>query len=73
MNDETTVIKERGVGSLVWALFGIATAIIGYHIHHSILWAIVDWMFSPIAWLKWMICQEVSITIIKEAFSFFLK
>lgn len=48
------------------------TAIIGYHINNSIFWAIIDWMFWPFAWVKWLICHEVSISIIKEAFSFFL-
>ncbi|MDC7248577.1 MAG: hypothetical protein PQJ49_01500 [Sphaerochaetaceae bacterium] len=55
-----------------WIL-GLPTAIIGHHIHGSIAWAIFDFLFYPIAWIKWLICQDVNMTIIKEAFDFFLK
>lgn len=51
----------------------LATAIIGKEIHGSIFWAIVDFFFAPLVWLKWLICEEVNITIIKSAFAFFLK
>jgi len=57
----------------IYTIIGIFTAIVGYHINDSIFWAIVDWMFWPFAWVKWMICQEVNISIIKEAFSFFMQ
>lgn len=53
-------------------LFSTATAMIGYHIHNSIFWSIMDFIFSVLAWVKWLICQEVNLTIIKETFSFFL-
>jgi hypothetical protein len=46
---------------------------IGYTIHGSIFWAIIDWIFMPIAWCKWLICHEVNMTIIRETFSFFFK
>lgn len=59
-------------GNLLYTLIGIAVAFVGYNIHHSIFWAIVDWFFWPIALLKWLICSEVNITIIKGAFAFFL-
>lgn len=61
------------VGRILWIFIAIATAIIGYEIHGSVFWAIVDWIFWPLAWLKWLICQEVNISIIKDAFAFFLK
>jgi hypothetical protein len=54
-------------------LLGIPTAIIGYAIHHSIFWSVMDFIFLPLAWIKWLICQEVSVSVIKSAFSFFLK
>lgn len=57
---------------ILWIAFEIATAVVGYHIHGSVFWAVMDFLFSPIAWLKWMICHEVSVTVIREAFSFFL-
>jgi hypothetical protein len=61
------------IGRLVYILVALSTAIIGYHIHHSIFWACVDWIFWPIAWFKWLICQEVSMTVIRETFAFFTK
>lgn len=60
------------MGRLIAILIAIATAIIGHHIHGSFFWSIVDFLFWPIAWIKWLICQEVSISIIKESFAFFL-
>lgn len=58
---------------LIYTLISIATACIGYHIHSSIFWAVIDFFFWPLAWLKWLVCQEVSVSIIKETFSFFLQ
>lgn len=57
---------------IILIIISISTAIIGYEIHSSIFWSIVDFIFWPLAWLKWMICHEVNLTIIKSAFSFFL-
>lgn len=56
----------------IYTLFCFCTAMIGYQIHNSIFWSIVDFFFTPIAWMKWLICHEVSLTIIKKAFAFFL-
>ena len=49
-----------------------ATALIGHAIHGSIFWSVVDFFFAPIAWLKWFICKEVTLEIIKRTFSFFM-
>ena len=68
-NDKTVTVSYTSPFSWV---FAIATAIIGYAIHHSIFWAIVDFFFWPIAWIKWLVCSEVNLTIIKNAFSFFM-
>ena len=59
--------------SCLYAIFSVMTSMIGYHIHHSIFWAIVDFIFTPIAWIKWFICQEVTMTIIRDTFSFFFQ
>lgn len=56
-----------------YVIFNCLTAMIGYHIHSSIFWSIVDWLFAPIVWIKWLICQDVNMTIIRETFSFFFK
>jgi|TARA_R110000822_G_scaffold162065_1_gene302401 hypothetical protein len=53
-------------------LFALPTAMVGYHIHGSIFWAIMDFIFWPLALIKWAICQEITLTIIKETFSWFL-
>lgn len=52
-------------------LMAIATAMIGYTIHASLFWSIVDFLFMPVAWAKWLICQEVSCSIIVRTFHFF--
>jgi hypothetical protein len=53
----------------LWFVFGICTAMIGYQIHHSVFWSICDFIFTPLAWVKWLICHEVTIPVIKSAFS----
>lgn len=68
--------KEKGctinLGSF-YVFPAIVTAIVGNEIHNSIFWSIVDFFFWPIAWIKWLLYQEVNISIIKSAFSFFLQ
>ena len=59
--------------SLPTILFSLPTAMIGYQIHSNTFWAIMDFIFWPIVWVKWFIFHEVTLTIIKEAFSWFLK
>jgi hypothetical protein len=51
----------------------LPTAMIGYQIHSSGFWAFMDFIFWPLAWIKWFIFQEVNLTIIKSAFDWFLK
>ena len=55
---------------LFWLMFSVATGMIGYAIHHSLFWAICDFVFLPLAWAKWLICHEVSMSVIKSAFAF---
>ncbi len=65
--------SSSGSVSILYPIIGVFTAIVGHSIHHSIFWAIVDWFFWPIAWCKWLLCHEVSLSVIKNAFSFFLQ
>jgi hypothetical protein len=51
-------------------LLGVPTMIIGYAIHGSIPWAVFDMVFWPLVWIKWLICNEVTIEIIEQAFKF---
>ena len=60
-------------GELLYLLLCLSTSMIGYTIHGSIFWSIMDWVFMPIAWGKWLILQEVNLSIIKDTFSFFFK
>jgi hypothetical protein len=53
-------------------LMCVFTAVIGNKIRGSLFWSVVDFFFWPIAWAKWLICQEVSVSLIKSAFSSFL-
>jgi len=54
-------------------LIGLVIAMIGYTIHNSIFWAIMDYIFWPFAIIKWVIFQEINLTIIKQTFDWFLK
>lgn len=56
---------------LLYLIFAVCTSMIGYHIHNSLFWAIVDFFFTPIAWAKWLICHEVTLSIIKTTFTWF--
>ena len=55
------------------------TAILAYHINvlnHSVcplIWSFIDFFLWPFVWLKWLVCHDVNLTIIKEAFAWFLK
>jgi hypothetical protein len=49
-----------------------ATAMIGYTIHGSLFWSIMNFIFCPISWAKWLICKEVSFSVIKQTFAFLL-
>lgn len=57
----------------IWPVLALCTAMIGYQIHGSIFWSIMDFFFMPFAWAKWLILHEVNLTIIKSTFEFFLK
>jgi hypothetical protein len=57
----------------LYQLMCCATAMIGWHKHHSVLFAICDWIFMPFVWIKWLVLQEVNVTIIRETFGFFFK
>jgi hypothetical protein len=54
-------------------IFALPTAIIGYNINQSGFWAFIDFLFWPLAWIKWVICQDVNLSIIKQSFEWFLK
>ncbi len=49
------------------------TAMVGYHIHGDLFWAVVDFFFWPWAILKWLFCGEINLSVIRETFGFLLK
>lgn len=55
---------------------GAATAILGVrvnaHLGDSPFWCVLDFLFWPITWVKWLVLHQVNMTTIREAFSFFL-
>ena len=57
----------------VYLCLALASAMIGHTIHHSLFWSVVDFVFWPIAWCKWLICQQVNLSIIRATFGFFLR
>ncbi len=61
----------RHICALTYLVFSLSTAVIGHKIHGSAFWAVVDFLFPIIVWLKWLICQEVTLSVIKSAFAFF--
>lgn len=75
MNTKTNkkVIYNFRPFSQLSIFFQLPTAMIGYHKHESVFWSIIDGVFWPVAWGKWLILKEVNLTIIKETFNFFLK
>lgn len=67
--------KEIKIGcsptGCLYMLFQFFTAIVGYHIHNSIFWSVVDWFIAPLVWLKWFIYQEITLSVLKNAFPWF--
>lgn len=51
----------------------ICTTMIGQTIHNSFWWGFIDFLFWPLVWVKWLIYQDVTLSIIKESFSWFFK
>ena len=56
---------------LLYTFFSICTALIGYTIHGSIFWSVMDFFFVPFVWIKWFIYHEVTISIIRQTFNWF--
>lgn len=58
----------------IYLIFALLTGIIGYTKNdNSIFWGIVDFIFPIFCWIKWIIFQEINLTLIHESFSWFFK
>lgn len=54
------------------SVVAVATGMIGYTLNNnSLFWGIVDGLFYPIALIKWIICEELTLSLIKSTFPFF--
>lgn len=62
----------KQIFGLIWLILAACTAMVGHTIHRSLFWSIVDFLFYPVAWAKWLICHQVNLTVIKATFSFFI-
>ena len=58
---------------IIYIVVCTSVAMIGYTIHHSLFWSIIDFIFWPIALIKWLICHEINISVIKQTFDFLTK
>jgi hypothetical protein len=59
-----------GFNSLIIVIIKTMIAMIGYTIHGSLFWSVVDFIFSPIAVIKWLICHEITFEVIRQTFAF---
>jgi hypothetical protein len=55
-----------------YTIFCVLTSMVGYTIHGSLFWAIVNFIFAPLSVAKWLICHELTLSVLKETFSFLL-
>jgi hypothetical protein len=44
---------------------------VGYHIHGSVAWSVVDFFFTPLAIAKWLVYHEVTASVVKATFAWF--
>lgn len=60
-------------GGVFYVIFCLLTAAVGMEIHGSKFLAVIDFLFAPLAWLKWVIYKEVCLSLIWNAVEFFFK
>ena len=73
MSKNKNQVSVDAGGGILYTIFCVLTAMIGYTIHVSLFWAIVDFLFCPLAWAKWLICHEVTLSVIKQTFTWFFQ
>jgi hypothetical protein len=56
----------------IYLIFSFITSMIGYTIHSSIFWSIMDFLFTPLAWIKWIFYHEITLTVINKTFNWFI-
>jgi hypothetical protein len=63
----------KSLFGLIYTLFCVAVAMIGYQIHHNVLYAIFNFIFAPISFIYWLLTHQIYMSLIKETFEFFFK
>lgn len=66
MENQTSNLFSR----ILYIIVCVSTGMIGYEIHHSIFWAIINAIFWPISWIWWLATHQVNLTLIHHTFSF---
>ena len=66
----SNVVVSNGFGGL-HLILAVLTAMVGHTIHGSLFWSIIDFLFYPVAIIKWLICQEITLTVIHHTFPWF--
>ena len=56
---------------IVTAFSAGITSVIGYTMHGSVFWMVVDFCFAPLVWVKWVWCHEMTLSVIRETFPWF--
>lgn len=56
---------------ILYFLFALFISNLGYYIHGSLFWSIIDFVFWPLVLLKWCWYREITVTVIQQCFSWF--
>ncbi len=70
INDKKNIYFDY-ILKIIYQMFCIGTAMIGYTIHNNIFYSIINFLLAPISWIWWFIGHDVNISIIRETFKFF--
>jgi hypothetical protein len=53
-------------------VFAYIVGVLGYNLNNnSLFWGIIDGLFYPIVLIKWLICEELTLSLVKQSFPFF--
>jgi hypothetical protein len=66
-------IKINLVPGPVSSTLGILTAMLGFHIHGSLVWACLNFLAWPLSLCYWLVTKQLTVSTIKGAFAFLLQ
>jgi hypothetical protein len=73
MRKVKVIYQKNPLQSIFIMMLQFITGVIGWNLHHSVFFTIIDVVFMPIIWLKWFIFQEVNLEFIKNCFNWFFQ